>query len=181
MTEIATAYDRYSEDRYRLSPVELEAKYPVGPEVPAEPGHVQLDVWCQIVDSEGNATGLLRRARGRKVVDIARDLKAILEAEGLVDESFGLYIGWQHEHAKSGVPYWQGGCDEVEWPNDYRWIACYAVMGDSEGHYIHIELVRQGKGCDDPDTHELVFLGKTFQGLDHAYALAKRTAELLGA
>lgn len=61
------------------------------------------------------------------------------------------------------------------WPDRYRWIACYAVTGGSEGHYIHVDIVYDDKRRD------LVFLGKTFQGMGHAQKMAAKCAEELGA
>lgn len=58
---------------------------------------------------------------------------------------------------------------------DLRWIACYAVTGNSEGHYVHVDLI------GSEGQRRLVFLCKTFEGMDHAYKIAQRCAELLGA
>jgi hypothetical protein len=71
------------------------------------------------------------------------------------------------------------GLDMAPWiPNDLAWppgrIAVFAVTGDSEGHYVHVEVLGSGdRAC--------VGLGKTFQGKDAAWALARRLADLLGA
>lgn len=48
-----------------------------------------------------------------------------------------------------------------QWPSQHRWIACFAVTGGSEGHYVHVEAIGDEK-------RELLFLGKTFLGMDNA-------------
>lgn len=58
------------------------------------------------------------------------------------------------------------------WPTDYRWIAVFAVTGGSEGHYIHVEAISDNR-------RELLFLGKTFQGMDHALEIVKILSKLL--
>lgn len=44
----------------------------------------------------------------------------------------------------------------------WRWIVCYAVVGGSEGHYIHVDIFKSEGGT------EQLFLGKTFLGMDYA-------------
>jgi len=98
------------------------------------------------------------------VADVCRKLRAILDAENLIDEYFSLSIE----------------TDQTFWKllEDYRWIACYAVTGGSEGHYIHVDLVQ---GFDRDYTGKALHLitGKTFLGLEHALKIANRCAELL--
>lgn len=191
-----TAYDRYSRDLYALSKEELAKKYTLGEECQPqrrtddgtpkdEP--IQLDVYRYVVEvaTGEQCGGVVRRERGRKVVEIADELRQRLDAVPgsqdetgwvcpFIDEYFGLSTVWQHKHS-NGKPYYSGGCADVEWPSDYRWLACYAVTGGSEGHYIHIDFVR------DDGAFEGVFLGKTFRGMAHAQRIAAKCAELLGA
>ena len=98
------------------------------------------------------------------VTDVFRKLRAVLDEEHLIDEYFSV-------SGQSDQPFW----NLVE---SYRWIACYAVTGGSEGHYIHIDLIH---GYDHDWTGRVVHLitGKTFQGLAHAQKIANRCAELL--
>lgn len=49
---------------------------------------------------------------------------------------------------------------------EHRWIACFAVRGDSEGHCIHVEVIAPG------GNRKLLYLGKTLQGLARAQAIA---------
>ena len=99
------------------------------------------------------------------VADVYQKLRDILEAEGLIDEYFSLSI-------VTDQTFWKlvEGC---------RWIACYAVTGGSEGHYIHVDLIH---GYDQEWTGKALHLitGKTFLGLAHALKIANRCAELLG-
>ncbi len=89
-------------------------------------------------------------------------LAGALAAEGLVDEYFapGLAI--------------DGPALDALVPRGARRVACWAATGGSEGHYVHVELVYPGRRVR-------LALGKTFLGWDHAWAIAKRAAELLGA
>jgi len=65
---------------------------------------------------------------------------------------------------------------ESDWPEQgAKWIACYAVTGSNEGHYIHVDCVYNDQ------TRDMIFLGKTFQGMDHAQRIACICAEELGA
>ena len=100
------------------------------------------------------------------VADVWSKLREVLDAEGLIDEYFSLAIQ----------------TDQTFWKllEGYRWIACYAVTGGSEGHYIHVDLVY---GYDQEWTGKALHLitGKTFLGLPHAQKIANRCAELLRA
>jgi len=98
------------------------------------------------------------------VADVYQKLRDILEAENLIDEYFSLSIV----------------TDQTFWKlvESWRWIACYAVTGGSEGHYVHVDLI---SGYDQDWTgkaHHLI-TGKTFLGLAHALKIANRCAELL--
>lgn len=98
------------------------------------------------------------------VAEVCRRLRVVLDAEELIDRYFSV----------SGSP------DQPfqELLQQYRWIACYAVTGGSEGHYIHVDLVA---GYDTDWTGKTLHLitGKTFLGLAHAHKIANRCAELL--
>ncbi|MFH1952560.1 MAG: hypothetical protein ABIL06_13185 [Pseudomonadota bacterium] len=59
------------------------------------------------------------------------------------------------------------------WPVSYRRIACFAVEGGSEGHYIHVNVI------DNESKTETLLLGKTFLGLDHALALSNALTKIL--
>lgn len=98
--------------------------------------------------------------RPRLLTHIRRDL---LEVMGhMVDEYFSVAAT---DRSK----------DQSVWPSKYKWIACYAVTGGSEGHYIHIDAVTP----DEPSRG--LFLGKTFLGMDHAQKIASMCSKELGA
>lgn len=63
----------------------------------------------------------------------------------------------------------------------YRWIACYAVTGGSEGHYVHVDRVYLAHEYDREFTHEAIFLYKTFGGWEAACQVAAYLGERLGA
>lgn len=100
---------------------------------------------------------------GRQLADIHKELRAALG--GLIDEYFDI----DPEVRRNGF------CGLLQWPDNIHWIACYAVTGGSEGHYIHIDLI------DRDGNRTLTFLGKTFQGMQHARCIADRCADELGA
>ena len=74
------------------------------------------------------------------------------------------------------------------WPK-YRWIACYAVIGSNEGHYVHIDVVyKDNDVIVDPhgknqevSCQRMMFLGKTFAGFDKAWDIARACARHLAA
>jgi hypothetical protein len=63
----------------------------------------------------------------------------------------------------------------------YRWIACYAVTGGSEGHYIHVDRLYLKGPYDRDFTREPLFLAKTFGGYAQACAIAAHLGARLGA
>ena len=58
----------------------------------------------------------------------------------------------------------------LDWTDQYRWLACYAVTGGSEGWYIHVELIHPTRiGVAN---RQSLMMGKTFSGYDVAARLA---------
>lgn len=106
--------------------------------------------------------------QGRQVKDIHKDLVAQLGS--MIDEYFHVANTWSEQ----GGPGFNINA-RSEWPDNVKWIACYAVTGGSEGHYIHVDVIYTDQRRD------MAFMGKTFQGMAHAQAIANRCAELLGA
>jgi hypothetical protein len=98
------------------------------------------------------------------VADVWSKLREILDAENLIDEYFSLAIRTDQTFFKL--------------LESHRWIACYAVTGGSEGHFVHVDLIY---GYDGDYTGKALHLvtGKTFMGLAHALKIANRCAELL--
>ena len=108
---------------------------------------------------------------GKTLDGLIKELNGRLTQEGLVDEYFGRCT-YPRNHK-----IWTTKTEDLR----FRWIVCFAVTGTSEGHYIHIDLYLDGYGEDGGAPNFHVALGKTFQGFDHAWKIAKRCAELLGA
>lgn len=103
--------------------------------------------------------GCLRYVRNRTVGEVWKELGERLQQEDLFpDEHMGMAAS---ANGRSEFP-------------AYRFLACYPVTGGSEGHYIHVDAVKEGKNAP-------VFLGKTFQGMDFAAAVAAACARHLGA
>jgi hypothetical protein len=117
------------------------------------------------VDEEG----YIKNERGRPVKDIIAELnEAMSKLEWPAEEPFG----GKHE----GFGYWwDSTIDRPMWPHQWNWIACFAVTGGSEGHYVHIEVIHHG------GQRQLVSTHKTFGGRARAQLIASRAALLLGA
>ena len=56
------------------------------------------------------------------------------------------------------------------------WLGCFAVKGDSEGHYIHVEAIGHN---GDHDKRKLLYLGKTFRGMDFAIEAAGALSKMV--
>jgi hypothetical protein len=105
----------------------------------------------------------------RTLRQIFRDLTDRLDEDGLGRELEYFDLNGVVEHTQAHI-----SASSVV-PMDMHWISCYVVTGASEGHYIHIDFIM------DDQSRRSVMLGKTFEGWDHAWTVAKRCAELLGA
>jgi hypothetical protein len=81
--------------------------------------------------------------------------------DGMIDE----YFSNMSKYDKSG---------EQAFPQKYDWIACYAVTGGSEGHYVHVDIIQD-------DKRTLLYLAKTFLGYDHACEIAAHIGKTLNA
>jgi len=128
---------------------------------------IHLEIWRKIHDEDGTYTGTVQRDRGRLMKDIFADLiEELKKYDGLWDEMD--YFSLERELA------------EMEWPSDIRWIACYAVTGGSEGHYIHLSWIRQ-PSHSQYNQEQFFVIGKTFFGMDKAQEIANLCAKLLGA
>ncbi|MHB9130382.1 MAG: hypothetical protein ACYDBB_04725 [Armatimonadota bacterium] len=65
-------------------------------------------------------------------------------------------------------------------PQGYRWIACFAVRGCSEGWYVHVEAVQSAwVATEEMKVLEPIFLAKTFAGWETAHALTNALAKIL--
>ena len=141
---------------------------------------IVLECWMPNPD-QTNHPGTIVVAGRRTIGEIYLDLEESLIANDLIDE----YI--------SGLANWRshgGLTDKSPWPKDVRAVACYAVTGGSEGWYVHMGVILEGEttrvGADNllvngPAQEVSLFLAKTFKGWNHAWAIASKAAELLGA
>lgn len=81
----------------------------------------------------------------------------------------------------SGVEYVVPGRSgsAAPWPTDVRWIACYAVTGANEGHYVHVDAIRtHSRG---PSTVQQLLIVKVLTGREAALAVSALCARVLQA
>lgn len=142
---------------------------------------VDEPVVCVLDEPVPDKPGYIRQAAGRTLGEIHHDVTESLGE--MVDEYFSGPRDWRSEEL--------GPSDQ--WPENVRWVACYAVTGGSEGWYIHIDLIREldlppetdafgaAKRPRSVKTASTIMLGKTFQGMEHAQKIAAKVAQLLGA
>jgi hypothetical protein len=127
---------------------DLESAQPADPT--AVPARIDTQVW------EKRPDGYLYPIRVKTVHEVLAEIRAAVGPDPAGAEEYLMASNW--------VP------NEQPWPTGR--IAVFVVTGDSEGHYLHVEVL------SDPG-HQLVLLGKTFHGKDAAWALARRIADLL--
>ena len=122
--------------------------------------------------------GISDKTPVREVFDL---LSARLKRDGLLDEMD--YFSISHDYGQdsvSNLPFYGA-------MPGWRWVSCFAVTGGSEGHYIHIEVAGYDKNCAPPGDRGqvghrmMLFLGKTFAGMEKAQSIANRCAILLDA
>ena len=161
---------------------------------------VPMDVWANVLDlTTKEPTGYVKRRKWRTYKEVYYDLLAKLDVwecpecgetapkvrhvydqkcptcgedmEGFIDEYFSLSKDYPRGAGDKPIrPFWR--------------VACFAVTGGSEGHYIHVGAYGSDKpsweSTDKDALYEDWFIGKTFRGMGHAYRIAHRCAELLG-
>lgn len=149
----------------------------LGATVPHRGPTIPLEIWRYTLDERGGEqTGRCVRVAGRPVPEVMADLERALSAEDLVDEYFALGLPYKYDLDRK--PY-----TPMDWPENCRWIACYATTGGSEGHYVNVDIIldngKQGKEADW--LRVSIATIKTFKGMEHARKIAARCADLLGA
>jgi hypothetical protein len=137
-----------------------KAGYAVLPGGTAE-AHVATDVWEQDPDKP---KGCRRRARVKAIGEVFAELVAVTGELGPGHDEY--FIVTTDHHGEL-------------WP-DGR-IACYAVTGGSEGHYVHVDVISSDTATGDASQPGTVLLAKTFDGFDAAHAFAGQLARILGA
>ena len=116
--------------------------------------------------------GYLIHTGNISIKEVYKQLKERLEKEDLLPEEY-FSISCDHHYKENAT-----------FPNDYKWIACYAVTGSSEGYYTHIDVLvpREVPGQIGMILESrLLYLGKTFQGFDFAARVAAACSKHLGA
>lgn len=99
------------------------------------------------------------------------ELLDVLEAEGWGQDEYlsAMYASYAHPGEADA---WRA---RKLWDDAVRWIACYWVIGDSEGYYAHIDRICQSNGSE---SRELVILAK-FWDADRAEAFTARAQRLV--
>jgi len=120
----------------------------------SEPEPVQEPIDIEVWEPNPEKPGYLRFVRMKTVQEVFDELEARLKTDKLLPDE---YFTISPEYDR---------CPEMETPKDWWRIACFAVKGVNEGHYVHIGIIRAGGEYRD------LFLGKTFQGLDYALKVA---------
>ncbi|MGD9388450.1 MAG: hypothetical protein PVI87_09535 [Gammaproteobacteria bacterium] len=124
----------------------------------SDPERIALDNWVREVDDSGQPTGLVRRTSFRSADEVGADLDYELRELLAECEAFGTWF------QVSGQTITR-----------FQRVIVYATTGANEGHYVYVELV------GERDERTVLWSAKTFQGADHAWAIARRAADLLGA
>lgn len=122
---------------------------------------VETQVW----EPDTERPGYLRLVRPKTVREVYEELLAIVGTRS----DYGNSVDVQGAEEYFSVSIAAG--EDGPWP-DGR-VVVFAVTGGSEGHYTHVEVL------DCERQHHCLILGKTFQGFDAAWDLAKRLARIL--
>lgn len=126
-----------------------------------DPTKVDLAIHRYVqVDDKNN--GFVRREKGRDAREVLADLEYEMQ-EVLADVEYScVSCAFKYNHASQEIP-------------DYQQLACYAVTGGNEGHYVHVDLVMPG------GEHVPLFTFKTLMGSEHAWQITMKAADLLAA
>jgi hypothetical protein len=106
---------------------------------------IETDLWAK----RPGCKYLLDKVRNKTYEEVYKDVVELLKEQNLWDDL-------DYFHLRDLIVK-----KEEDFP-DWRFVKCYAVVGGSEGHYVHVEVEPLAG-----DT-KCVFLGKTFAGIDYA-------------
>ncbi len=134
---------------------------------------IEIGIWEPVPDKPGYVKAVGNRPVGDILTELVEKLKILCPKEmEQLDYGFN-YDGLHHEVDPKDA-----------WPS-YRWIACYVVRGDSEGHYLHIDVLH-GEDCrGEKFARKNITIAKTLDGKNSGmaamYEIAKYAAILLDA
>ena len=128
---------------------------------------IDLEYWAK----DPEKPGYLKYTGSPTYGEVYRQLGEQLETAGMIDEYIAL-SSFKHSLDVNNTPFPRAGGE----PEDRRWIAVYPVQGDSEGWYIHIDIIHFDS------TRTMFVLIKTLaEDRNRAWEIAKAAGELLGA
>lgn len=139
---------------HRLLPAAIKAAKDVG---------VPIETHYGLQQNHDVFNGYCYNFENRKARDVFKDVEQALRERGLYpDEYFSCELK-----------------NDALWP-EYRWLACYAVRGGSEGYYVHVDAIDSKTG-----SRQLILLGKTLQwgatGRQYINSIANALTEILEA
>lgn len=122
---------------------------------------IKTEIWEEIHDKPG----YVRHAGMIKAEEVFKQVKDILKGHNLLDDVDYFHL----DFSLNGKEFPYG-----------RWVAAYPVIGDNEGHYIHVDIIRvmdwkTGKHIKDL---EHFITAKTFMGFDSASKLSTEISRL---
>ena len=175
----------------------------LGDEVPHQWATVPIDVYAQVLDAETRQpTGFIRRLRWRTPTEIFRDLYAAVDLwtcpkcdhDEPLSKGKREQVTYHRTCRKCGVEmehvideYFCNSADTCGYGNKprgpLRQVIAYTETGGNEGTHVMIgALVEQGLG--KPCAYIHWFHWKTLregdEGLDRAFAFARRVTKLMG-
>ena len=123
-------------------------------------GNVETDKPVPALNTETLTLGALRDVLGPEVAALS---------EGF--EYFSLSTALQYDNPGA-----------VNRPMEsYTWLACYAVTGSNEGHYVHVDRIYRAEPYARELSVQPLFLAKTFGGYEDACRIAAHIGARLGA
>ena len=122
---------------------------------------IKTEIWEDIPEKPG----YFRQVGMIKAEEVFEQVKGILKNQKFLDNLD--YFHLDHDLYGKDFPYG-------------RWIAAYPVIGDNEGHYIHVDIiaVKNWKTGVDIKEREIFIIAKTFSGFDSAAKLATEISRL---
>lgn len=127
--------------------------------------HIEIQIYKPIPD---HPHGTLRYSHSKELGVIRKEIECRLRKQKLWDT-----LDYFREY-----PPTLRGTPPSTWPYPYNHIACFAVTGGNEGHYIYVHAFCQEQKGYAP---KLVFCGKTFSGMEAALKISNALTIMLGA